>query len=320
MRVLVTGNLGYIGPVVTRHLKAAGHYVFGLDTGWFLPNLASLPEWPDEQRFRDFRVPTVGLHPEAVVHLAGLSNDPMGELDPTLTDAINYGGTLAAIKGNPAARHVVISSCSVYGASDMATEESELAPLTTYAQTKAYIDDELHGAVGWANAVSLRLGTVYGYSPGHRLDLVVNRMTYDAVHGRGVTVTGDASRPLVHVEDVARAIVFMLERPETGIYNVVGDNYQIDVLGQLVATITGATLIRKPSDTDARDYMADGSKLINLGWEPRYTVAGSLPVLAEKSLSLLGVPSRYVRLSALKNLIESGVIGPDLRRKEPIAA
>lgn len=322
MRVLVTGNLGYIGPVVTRALKAAGHYVIGLDTGWFLPNVAALPVWPDEQLFADIR--QIERHEfDAVVHLAGLSNDPMGAIDENLTNEINYIGTYRVLFTHMDARHVIVSSCSVYGANEMATEESEPNPLTMYAKCKASVDAFARDIVDVDprfESVSLRLGTVYGYSPGHRLDLVVNRMTYDAVRGKGITVNGNASRPLTHVEDVASAIVFMLERPETGIYNVVGENYKMVDLGYAVSDFTKAKLMLRAGGADQRDYAADGSKLRALGWEPQHTVVGSLPDLAAKTADLPGIYTRYERLTALKKLIASGAITPDLRRKDPVAA
>lgn len=326
MRVLLTGNLGYIGPVVTAALKAAGHYVIGLDTGWFLPNYASLPVWPDEQIPGDLR-DVIGLpRADVVVHLAGLSNDPLGDMDKKLTSDINVRGTLRIADGYPESRHVVVSSCSIYGSADMATEETRPNPLTAYAVAKHFVDFSLMAHVGDAprgsyfNAVSLRLGTVYGYSPGHRLDLVVNGMTYDAVHGLPITVHGNAARPLVNVEDVARSIVFMLDRPETGVFNVVGENFHMADLASVISKFTSARVRAREADVDQRDYMADGSKLRALGWQPQHTVASTLPDLTEKSLTLSGIPSRYKRLNALRYLIDSGELTPDLHRKEPVAA
>ena len=234
MRVLVSGNLGYIGPVLVRRLRSAGHYVIGVDTGWYVHDYAGEPVWPHEQHFADIRHPRDSWYRDvdAAVHLAGLSNDPMSELDPELTEEINVGGTLGALLDG-GGRNVIVSSCSVYGATDeVATEESRPNPLTPYAKAKAAVDAYVHeGRWFRGNAVSLRLGTVYGYSPGHRLDLVVNRMAYDAVTKGYVSATGNAWRPLVHVEDVASAILFMLDQPWTGVYNVVGENAQMMPLG-----------------------------------------------------------------------------------------
>lgn len=322
----MTGNLGYVGPVVVRALKAAGHEVHGFDAGWFTPNHAAMPEWPHQQWIGDLRRPRwVPGALDAVVHLAGLSNDPLGELDPALTERINEQGTKDYLFHLRHTRHIVISSCAVYGSAAMATEETPPAPLTAYAQSKANVDAWLVENLD-LNAVSLRLSTVYGWSPGHRLDLVVNRMVYDAVHGLGITVNGNAARPLVHVEDVARAIVFMLDRPETGIYNVVGENWRMAALADEVAhRVHEATGKRPrvktvPADADQRDYAADGSKLRTLGLNFENSVTHTIHDLAAKSLALGGPRSRYERLSAIRNLISSGALTPDLRRKESIAA
>lgn len=312
MRVLVTGFGGYIGPVIVRRLRDAGHYVIGWDTGFFLPNYAEPPTWPDKVRFVDIR--DARLWPDkvdAVVHLAGLSNDPMGDLYPHLTDQINYWGTRAVL--DFPARHVVVSSCSVYGANDMATEESAPHPLTDYALAKARVDDVLVGGV------SLRLGTVYGYSPGHRLDLVVNRMAWDAVNVGLVTATGNAARPLVHVEDVADAVLFMLDRPETGIYNVVGENVRMHDLAGQIGKYAAVPVRLLPPGADQRDYMASGDKLAALGFRPKRTVESSLPVLFEHTIRLPYSRERYERLPALRRLMERNLTS-DLRPKERIAA
>jgi len=319
MRVLLTGNLGYIGPVVTAALKRAGHEVMGLDTGWFLPNLAAPPEWPEEQVFGDIREDGLFLSADAIVHLAGLSNDPMGALNESLTERVNLDGTLNLIASHPDIRHVIVSSCSVYGAAEMATEETPVAPQTAYATAKAAVDYYVQRRnLRGLNAVSLRLGTVYGWSPGMRLDLVVNRMTYDATHGLGITVTGNAARPLTHIEDVASAIVFMLDRPETGVFNVVGENWRMRGLANTIARATGATITELQSGPDQRDYSASGAKLDALGWQSEWGVGDVLADLSERVVNV-GPPARYERLHALQALIRSGYLDSDLRH-ERIAA
>ncbi len=321
MRVLVTGFAGYIGPVVVKRLRDAGHYVIGWDTGWFLPSYAEIPTWPNKVRFTDIR--DAHVRPErvdAVVHLAGLSNDPMGELSPNLTVDINVDGTMGVLRVLPAARHVIVSSCSVYGGrGDIAKEADETDPLTTYAECKDAVDDFVHRVIQHTNAVSLRLGTVYGYSPGHRLDLVVNRMAWDAVNVGVVTATGNAARPLVNVEDVADAVLFMLDRPETGIYNVVGENVRMHALASSIGKYAAVPVRLLPPGADQRDYMASGDKLAALGFRPKRTVEGSLPVLFERTIRLPYSRDRYERLPALKRLMERN-LDTNLRPKELIAA
>lgn len=309
MRVLVTGNLGYIGPVIVRRLRQAGHHVTGVDTGWYIGQYAGDPVWPDVQHFADIRKPRdswfIGV--DAAVHLAGLSNDPMSEMAPEITRDVNYIGTAGMIVAG--ARNLVISSCSVYGAAEEATEETPVRPQTVYAECKAMVDDWMRnfattiGAPSWA---SLRLGTVYGYSPGHRLDLVVNKMAYDALNSARVTATGNAARPLVHVEDVASAVLFMLERKDTGIYNVVGENTRMYTLGAAVADFAGVELVTLPADGDTRDYAASARKLKSLGWKPEHTVAGSLPVLMERT-AFLPAGRIYQRLPIARKHLEAEV-------------
>lgn len=312
MRVLVTGWAGYVGPHVVNLLRKRGHYVIGLDTGWFLHNYYGPVVAPDEAYFMDLRDAwRRDFEVDAVVHLAGLSNDPMSDIDPELTTEINYLGTAQLIGTHDKARHVIASSCSVYGTAEMADETTEPAPLSEYAKAKVAVDRYVEGMAG---AVSLRFGTLYGQSPGHRLDLVVNRMCYDAVHGRGVTVFGNAARPLTHVRDAAASIVHAVELGYmAGPYNVVGENWRMQDLGRAVADATGAQLIFKPGGADARDYSASGERLRReVGWSPRRTVKATIPQLVVDSFNL-GLPSRYVRLETLKSLMSANVINQQLR-------
>ncbi len=286
MRVLVTGNLGYIGPAVVRRLREAGHHVTGVDVGWYVHDYAGEPVWPDKQYFADIRKPADAwfLGIDAVVHLAGLSNDPIGELDPEVTSDVNYVGTAEMLLAG--ARNVVVSSCSVYGAnSAIATEDTPVNPLTAYARAKADVDRYLglfDGYLGLTNWASLRLGTVWGYSPGHRLDLVVNRMVHDATFG-AITATGNAARPLVHVEDVADAVLTFVENDAQGIYNIVGENIRMYDLADRVALASGKRNLRVAKlagSADARDYMASGAKaLARANWLPQHRLADSLPDL-----------------------------------------
>lgn len=286
MKVLVTGNLGYIGPVVVRHLREAGHTTAGVDTGWYLSDYAGEPVWPDVQFFGDIRESKSAWFDgvDAVVHLAGLSNDPIGDLDPDLTLDVNFVGTLRMLA--PHARNLVVSSCSVYGAgSGVASLEScETRPLTAYARAKAAVDAYLtrFGDYFLDSWVSLRLGTVWGYSPGHRLDLVVNRMVADATFGKQVTARGNASRPITHVEDVADAIVHFLGRKDTGIFNIVGENVTIAPLAERVAAAVGAEydtfvpVVHESGGADQRDYAALGDKARLAGWTPNYLLDDAL--------------------------------------------
>ena len=310
MKVLVTGASGYIGRVVVPALRRAGHDVLGYDTDWFggEGNLRVIGD------IRDSLV--ASGWPNAVVHLAGLSNDPMGDLDPALTWEINYWGTREMLLHHGAAKHVVISSRAVYGQSDeMRDETSTLNPQSTYAECKAKVDRYLAMTPGFEYTV-LRLGTVYGHSPNHRLDLVVNRMVFDALRKRHVVATGNAARPLVHVEDVASAIVWAVERPATGdIYNIVGENMRMHELANLVAAFAVVPVHLVTGGADSRDYMASGSKALRAGWAPRCSVEGSLSRLFGQSRGYDDrALSAKVRLARLRFLIGDGTIDPHTLR------
>ena len=316
MNVLVTGSCGYIGPVVVRALRAAGHNVTGYDLGWFGEDDGAT--WFIRG---DIREPI--LHPswpDVVVHLAGLSNDPMGDLDPALTLNINVAGTLDMVERYFDARHVVVSSCAVYGVQTTpATEETTPNPQTLYAEAKTAVDQALHEPTGADGLryryVSLRLGTVFGPAPNHRLDLVVNRMVFDALNNGGVTVTGDAARPLVHVEDVASAVLWAVEGDQRGIYNIIGENIRMKALGRAVAHFAGVPVKYASSGADTRDYMASGEKALRAGWAPTRSVEGSLPALFEHTKQYDQYDlSDHVRLIQLQRLIDEGTLDPKTLR------
>lgn len=311
--VLVTGSAGYIGPVVVRALRAAGHTVVGYDLGWFGENDGST--WFIRG---DIREPLVHpAWPDVVVHLAGLSNDPMGDLDPDLTRDINLNGTVEMAHRHPC-RHVIVSSCAVYGVQTTpATEETRPNPQTLYAECKERIDRWFRDD-GWLNgidSVSLRLGTVYGPAPNHRLDLVVNRMVFDALNNGGVRVSGDAARPLVHVEDVASAVLWAVEGDQQGIYNIIGENIRMKELGRAIAHFAGVPVKFSDAGADTRDYMASGEKALRAGWAPTRSVEGTLPALFEhtKQYDTYDLPD-HVRLIQLQRLIDEGELDPKTLR------
>lgn len=304
-RILVTGSAGYIGSVLVPHLQSVGHEVVGYDIGWFGRDTA---KW---SVVGDIRTPLVNpAWPEVVVHLAGLSNDPLGDLAPVLTTEINKWGTIDMVRAYPEAHHIIVSSCAVYGQSSvLCTEESPTNPQTAYAKCKAAVDEWVM-ADGY-DITTLRLGTVFGPSPNHRLDLVVNRMVYDVINEARVTAHGNAARPLVHVRDVASAIAWSVDHRPPGIYNVVGENVRMGELAVTVTSTLGGRLSNAPDVVDSRDYMASGSKLLTAGWHPSRTVAASLEELREHTLPLH--LSEHVRLHQLRRLMDAGVLDSHLR-------
>ena len=202
MKVLVTGWAGYIGSPLVRRLRQAGHYVVGLDVGWFLSEFAEPAYYPNEAIFGDIRDGYDGVLPDAVVHLAGLSNDPLGELRRPLTFEVNVRGTqkLLNLRGP---KHIFASSCAVYGVADLADEMTEPKPATAYSESKSWVDKWLP-----EGACSLRFSTAWGYSPGLRTDLVLNAWAFNKPERLRVS---PARRSFVHVEDIADAVVFALD-------------------------------------------------------------------------------------------------------------
>ena len=255
MRVLVTGNLGYVGTVMTPLLEREGHDVRGLDTGYFdrcvMGDLGA--SGVSHQLNRDLREvessDVAGV--DAVVHLAGLSNDPTGDLDPRLTEAINLEGTLRlaqVAKRVGVSRFLFASSCSIYGQGDggALTEDAEFNPLTAYARSKVAAEAGLHRLADTSfSPVYLRNATAFGFSPRLRFDIVVNNLTGWAFTTGQVKLLSDgrAWRPLVHVEDMSRAFAAALRAPRERVHDLalnVGreqDNFQIRDIAEAVAKV-----------------------------------------------------------------------------------
>lgn len=328
MRVLVTGHAGYIGPAVMEQLRAAGHEPVGRDAGFFWP-LAAEERW-------DVRNASPGDFEgvDAVVHLAGLSNDPMGALDPELTLDINWRATarLAKLARDAGVKRFVFSSsCSVYGAAseDEVREDSPLRPLTAYAESKARAEEDLAAlATTDFTPVAMRNATAYGASENMRADLVVNSLVGYAVLSGVVRVLGDGTpwRPLVHQDDIARAAIAALEAPASAVsgraFNVGSRNanYQVREIAELVADVVGCPVsIGAPSD-DARSYRVNFDALYEAipsfapKWDLRPGVEDVLRFYREHELSEQDFTgSRYVRLVRLQELMSRQSIDGNLR-------
>jgi nucleoside-diphosphate-sugar epimerase/SAM-dependent methyltransferase len=337
-RVLVTGHLGYIGACLVPQLQAAGFELTGCDTNLYaacsfgseplaLPNLACDIRDLQADDLRGF---------DAVVHLAGLSNDPLGELNPALTDAINAQATVrlgALARDAGVQRFVFSSSCSNYGAAgdELLDEDAPLNPVTAYGRSKVAAEQGLQAlASEQFSPVYLRNATVYGCSPRIRFDLVVNNLVAWA-HTTGQVMLkskGLAWRPLVHVNDVAAAFVAALQAPPEAVHNRafnIGrstENYRVRELAGLVAARMPGTQLAmaEGADVDVRNYRVDCSRAQNSlpGWRPAWTVADGIDALATEYRRVgLGLDEfeggRYQRLAHLQQRLAAGELGTDLR-------
>ena len=341
MRVLVAGDRGYIGAVLVPLLRDASHVVDGLDSGLYEGCDFGLP--PDDVPGRPaFDVRDVEPRHlkgyDAVVCLAALSNDPLGNVDPATTRSINVDGTLRLARAAKAAgveRFVFSSSCSLYGAAGAApvAEDARLAPITPYGESKVLSEQRLSTLADDSfTPTYLRNATAYGVSSRLRLDIVVNNLAAVAFTTGEVRLESDGSpwRPLVHVEDICRAIRTILEAPREVVhdeaFNVgrTADNVQVRDIAELVvgAAPSAKIAIASGAGPDRRDYRVDFSKLsgtfpdLAMRWNVPAGVAELLGAFEGSALSYGDfTSSRYVRLRRVAELRAAGVLDDMLRRR-----
>jgi nucleoside-diphosphate-sugar epimerase len=345
MKILITGNMGYVGPRVVRRLRAAfpEATLAGADIGLFahlLTNAGVLPEsLLDVQYFSDVRhIADEALRgTDAIVHLAGVSNDPIGTRFETVTMDINTDGSMnlaRRAKAMGVTAFVFASSCSAYGLAedDARTERSSLNPLTAYARSKVATEKTLEAVADRDFRVTcLRFATACGMSERLRLDLVLNDFVAGAVAAKRVNILSDGSpwRPLIDVDDMARAIEWALIRPREsgGDYLVVNAgrdeaNYQVRQLAEAVATlIPGTTVnINENAVPDKRSYRVDFSLFRTLApdHQPVVTleesIAGLRDGLQQMSYRTASVQdSPLIRLRTISTLQAAGLLSDDFR-------
>lgn len=347
MRVLITGHLGYIGTILTPMVQARGHEVVGLDTDLYrrctFGDEASLPSVPNIGKdVRDVeRSDLEGI--DAVLHLAGLSNDPLGDLNPDLTYEINYRASarLAELaKAVGAKRFVFASSCSNYGAGgeDLLDENSEFRPVTPYGESKVLVERDVSElADEQFTPVFLRASTAYGVSPRLRFDLVLNNLVAYALATGRIYLKSDGTpwRPIVHIEDIARAYIAVLEAPREQVnnraFNVgkTDQNFRIRELAEIVTKVAPDCRIEYAPDAgpDKRCYRVNCDRLCtevegyNPVWDAETGAQQLIDAYRQHGLTLEEFEGpRYQRISHIRQLLASGALTDDLRPAAKMAS
>ena len=344
MKVLVTGHKGYIGTILVPMLLEQGHDVTGLDSdlyenctfGQELDGVPKIHEIPEIKK--DIRDITPNeLHGfDAVMHLAALSNDPLGNLNPDLTFEINHRASvrLAELaKRAGVSRFIFSSSCSNYGAAgdDMIDESGAFNPVTPYGQSKVLVERDVSAlADDGFHPTFLRNATAYGVSPRLRFDLVLNNLVAWACTTGKILIKSDGTpwRPLVHIEDISRAFVAVLHAPVEKIHNEafnVGrneDNYRIRQVAEIVKDVVPGCEIEYADNAgpDKRNYRVDCSKIARTlpEFQPQWNVRKGAVELYEAFRRAKLVPEdfegpRYKRIDHIKRLIETGRLNETLR-------
>ena len=335
MSILVTGNLGSVGDVLTRLLLNEKFDVTGYDAGFFCQKFLGLNEPKIKQIKKDIRNITKEdlKDVSAICHLAALSNDPLGEINPNLTEEINFQSTVKLAKLAKEAgveKFIFSSSCSSYGINEeIVNEESKLSPLTAYAKSKVNSERKLL-ELSDENfcTTNLRSATAYGLSNNLRLDLVVNNLTCSAFTTKKVKLLSDGTawRPLVHVEDMSNAFITILKAKNSEVnghaFNVGtnDDNYTVREIAEIVEKIIPHSQITYAQDAtkDNRSYKVDFTKIKqDLGyktkWDLEKTIIGFYDLLKTKSFNEKDFKNKiFYRVSYIRQLIENKKIDTNL--------
>ncbi len=338
MRTLITGHNGYIGTILTPMLVAEGHDVVGLDSDLYRGCTfgEAIPRIPEI--IKDIRdVDATDLEGfDAVIHLAALSNDPLGNLNPELTYDINHRASVRLAKLAKqvgVSRFLFSSSCSTYGAAGdhMLTEEAEFNPVTPYGESKILVERDVSElSDGDFSPIFLRNATAYGISPRHRFDIVLNNLVAWAFTTGLVHLKSDGSpwRPIIHIEDISRAFIAALDAPKDLVHNqafnvgINEENYRIRDLAEIVKeTVPGCRVeYAKDAEPDKRTYRVDFSKIKRIlpGFTPQWTArrgAEELYVAYQKygiKLEEFEGP-KYNRLDHIQQLLSTGDLDSTLR-------
>lgn len=336
MRILVTGTEGYLGSLLAPILLRRGHDVVGLDTGyykggWLYHGTDQTARTLNKDLRRVEPADLAGM--DAVVHMAELSNDPIGQLAPHITHAINHRGSLRlaeAARAAGASRFVYMSSCSVYGVGgdEHVTEDSPVNPQTAYAECKTLVERDVRPmADDGFSPTFMRNATAFGASPRMRFDIVLNNLAGLAWTTGRIAMTSDGTpwRPLVHALDIARAIALALEAPRETVHNEVfnvgstGQNYRVREIAELVAeAFPGCELSFGEQGADNRSYRVSFEKIrrhlpgFECRWDARRGAQQLRDLFERIGLSREDFESRgFTRLKMLEHLRRTGQIDED---------
>lgn len=338
MNILVTGNKGYIGSLLCQELIKQNYTVLGIDTDLYNSCNFFPVQYPVGQINKDVRDITeedlAGI--DAIIHLAALSNDPMGELRPLLTDAINCQASVKLAKlakANKVKRFIFSSSCSIYGKSGNSPidETGMLSPLTEYAKSKVNAEKEISIlADGIFSPVFLRNATVYGLSPMLRVDLVVNNLTGWAYTTKRIKIMSDGSpwRPLIHIQDICKAFIATLKAPQQLIHNETfnigknSENYQIKEIADMIKKIMPECAIEytKEHGSDSRTYKVDFSKAravlgkyFRPDWNMERGIRELIAAFETNNFNFEDFQShKFTRLKQIHRLLASGKVDENL--------
>jgi nucleoside-diphosphate-sugar epimerase len=338
MKVLVTGSHGYIGTVLVPMLMKKGHEVVGLDTDYYerctfsgtVPDVETINKDVRDAEKHDVE----GF--DAIIHLAGLSNDPLGDYRPELTEDINEKASvrLAQVaKAVGVKRFLFASSCSNYGAAgdNFLTEEASFNPVTPYGWSKVKVEQALAKMADKEfSPTYIRASTAYGVSPRLRFDLVTNNLTAWAFTTERVYLKSDGSpwRPIVHIEDISRAYIAALQAPRELVHNegfnigTTTENYQVREIAEMVKEVVPGCQVDFAPDAgpDKRNYRVDCNKLARVlhDFKPQWTARRGIEQLYEAykkaglTLEEFEGP-KYLRIAHIKSLVEEGRLDESLR-------
>jgi len=343
MRVLVTGHNGYVGTVMVPMLIAAGHDVVGLDSNLYKHATFGDADGTQNIQALEKDIRDVGASDlegfEAVIHLAGLSNDPLGDLNPELTLEINHLASVRLARLAKEAgvqRFIFSSSCSNYGAGgqDWIDEESPFNPVTPYGISKVRVEQDVAQLADDNFSPTFpRSATAYGVSPRLRFDLVLNNLVAWAFTTGRVHLKSDgmAWRPIVHIEDMARAFIAMLHAPRELVHNQAfnvgrtGENYRVREMAEIVAeTVPGSRIeFAEGAGPDKRCYRVNCDKLLQTlpEFKPQWDARRGAQELYAAFRKVGLTPeefegSRYKRVAHIKHLISTGRLDESLRWKQ----